>query len=107
MTATVTVIGVDGRSLPAGTDRALATARLVVGSRVLLGTYAAADSARTVELVDPSRLSAEALAALSSSVAAGEPAVVLTHGDPGHFGLLRALRSRGLPTVCWPSVSCL
>jgi precorrin-6Y C5,15-methyltransferase (decarboxylating) len=107
MTATVTVIGVDGRDLPAGTDRQVAAARLLVGGRVLLDRFAGPDSARTLELADPARLSSEALTALSSAVSAGEPAIVLTHGDPGHFGLLRELRSHGLPTVCWPSVSCL
>src|SRR2546421_4845946 len=107
MTSTVTVIGVDGRSLPAGADRTIASARLVVGRRALLDTYAASGSARVVELADPARLPAEALEALSGAVAAGESAVVLTHGDPGYFGLLRVLRDRGLPTVCWPSVSCL
>jgi precorrin-6B C5,15-methyltransferase / cobalt-precorrin-6B C5,C15-methyltransferase len=107
MTATVTVIGVDGRSLPTGADRTLTTARLIVGRRRLLDAYAAAGTARTVELPDSARLSAEALTALSESVSAGEPAVLLTHGDPGHFGLLRVLRQRGLPIVSWPSISCL
>jgi precorrin-6B C5,15-methyltransferase / cobalt-precorrin-6B C5,C15-methyltransferase len=107
MTSTVTVIGVDGRSLPAGTDRTLATARLVVGRRALLDAFAASGSARTVELIDPMRPSAEALKARDESVRAGEPSVVLTQGDPGYFGMLRVLREHGLPTVCWPSVSLL
>ena len=106
MTATVTVIGVDGRSLPAGADRTLASARLVVARRALLDTYASG-VARIVELVDPARISREALSAVEDAVAAGDSVVVLTHGDPGYFGLLRTLRARGVQVVCWPSVSCL
>jgi precorrin-6Y C5,15-methyltransferase (decarboxylating) len=106
VTATVTVIGVDGRSLPPGAAPALAGARLVVGRRALLHTYAGAE-ARMVELGAAAAMPAAALDALDASVRAGEPAVVLASGDPGFFGLLRQLRERGLPTVSWPSVSCL
>jgi precorrin-6B C5,15-methyltransferase / cobalt-precorrin-6B C5,C15-methyltransferase len=103
MTSTVTVIGVDGRSLPRGTDRILASARLVVGHHALLATLTT--GARTLELADPTRLSTEALAALAESVRAGEPAAVLTPGDPGYFGPLRTLREHGLPVASWPSPS--
>jgi precorrin-6Y C5,15-methyltransferase (decarboxylating) len=106
MTATVTVIGVDGRSLPAGAGPALGAARLVVGRRRLLDSYAGA-GARTVELADAATIPVAALDALAESVRAGEPAVVLAPGDPGFFGLLRQLRERGLPAVSWPAVSCL
>lgn len=105
MTSTVTVIGMDGRNLPCGADRILATARLVVGHRRLLG--AVGGPVRSLELVDPSRISTEALAALAECVRAGEPAVVLTSGDPGYFGLLRTLREHGLPVASWPSLSAL
>jgi precorrin-6Y C5,15-methyltransferase (decarboxylating) len=111
MTATVAVIGVDGRSLPAGADRPLATARLIVGRRALLDAHARSGEvvagAHLLELIDPTVMSSEALDALSASIDAGEPAAVLTHGDPGFFNVLRPIRERGLPTVCWPSVSCL
>lgn len=114
MTATVTVIGVDGRSLPVGVDRTLNAARLIIGRRALLDAYTASTERpdgftgpHLLELIDPAVISTEALDALSASVHAGEPAVVLTHGDPGFFGILRSLRERGLPTVCWPSISCL
>jgi precorrin-6Y C5,15-methyltransferase (decarboxylating) len=111
MTATVSVIGVDGRSLPAGADRTLTTARLIIGRRPLLEAHARSGDlvadAHLLELIDPAVMSPAALDALSASVRAGEPAVVLTHGDPGYFGILRAIRERGLPTVCWPSISCL
>jgi precorrin-6Y C5,15-methyltransferase (decarboxylating) len=111
MTATVAVIGVDGRSLPADADRPITTARLIVGRQALLDLYArsagTSAKARLLELIDPMVISSEALDALSASVHAGEPAVVLTHGDPGYFGILRAIRQRGLPTICLPSISCL
>jgi precorrin-6Y C5,15-methyltransferase (decarboxylating) len=84
---------------------------LIVGRRVLLDAHArsgaVAASAHLFELIDPTVMSSEALDALSASIDAGEPAAVLTHGDPGFFNVLRPIRERGLPTVCWPSVSCL
>ncbi|MPZ84225.1 MAG: hypothetical protein GEV28_29020, partial [Actinophytocola sp.] len=130
MTATVTVIGVDGDDLPATALKALADARLVVGGRSVLSRWAAAtlgarsDGAarsggssvdgssrgggpRTIELTVPAELPGAALDALAASVEAGEPAVVLASGDPGYFGVLRALRERSVPTVCWPAVSYL
>lgn len=117
MTATVTVIGVDGHDLPPGAENALAAARLVVGGRTVLqrwaaaslagggGTTAAPEEPRTIELAIPNELPAATLDALAEAVEADEPAVVLTAGDPGYFGVLRALRAHSLPTVCWPSVS--
>lgn len=116
MTATVTVIGVDG-SPPADAVHAITEARLVVGGRSALrvaGVVAArgpagADSAtggpRTIEVPGPAVLPRAALDALAAAVEADEPAVVLAVGDPGYFGVLRALRDRGLPTVCRPAVS--
>ncbi|MFL6144574.1 MAG: precorrin-6Y C5,15-methyltransferase (decarboxylating) subunit CbiT [Labedaea sp.] len=113
MTATVTVIGVDGRSIPPGTGPTFAAARLFAGRRVLLDRVAAMcpevdgpSGARMLEL-DGVGVPAAVLDALTASVRAGEPAVLLTHGDPGFYGALRQLRERGLPIVSWPSVSCL
>ncbi|MCT2584675.1 bifunctional cobalt-precorrin-7 (C(5))-methyltransferase CbiE/decarboxylating cobalt-precorrin-6B (C(15))-methyltransferase CbiT [Actinophytocola gossypii] len=117
MTATVTVIGVDGHDLPPGAGNALAAAGLVVGGRALLRRWATAalgtgagsasvpDKPRTIELSGQNELPGTALDALAASVDADEHAVVLTAGDPGYFGVLRALRERSLPTVCWPSVT--
>jgi precorrin-6Y C5,15-methyltransferase (decarboxylating) len=103
MTATVTVIGVDGDTLPAGTVRAVAGARLVVGGRSALRAAGVAADPRAVEV--PAGLPGDALDALAAAVEADEPAVVLVAGDPGYFGVLRALRERGLPTVCRPAVT--
>ena len=55
-------------------------------------------SARVAELT---RLD-EALAEIE---AAGGPAVVLASGDPGFFGIVRALRARGIRPAVLPAVS--
>jgi precorrin-6Y C5,15-methyltransferase (decarboxylating) len=96
---TVTVIGVDGGSLPAGSDRALASARLVVGARRHLEVHAP-EHARMLELgpLDP------ALSALSA-LAGDEAAVVLASGDPGFFGVVRILRERGIRCAILPATS--
>jgi precorrin-6Y C5,15-methyltransferase (decarboxylating) len=96
---TITVIGVDGASLPAGGARLLDQAQLVVGARRHLARHAPA-AARTIELgpLEP------ALTALN-----GEPddsaAVVLASGDPGYFGIVRALRAAGLDLTVLPAPS--
>src|SRR5689334_14910193 len=108
MTATVTVVGVDGRSLPPGAGATLATARLVVGRRAEFDACLPPGARpRLIELDRSAKMPVTTLDALAESVEAGEPAVVLVPGDPGFFGLLRQLREHGLPTVCWPSVSSL
>ncbi|OLF13356.1 SAM-dependent methyltransferase [Actinophytocola xanthii] len=117
MTATVTVIGVEGLELPPGAEHALAAAALVVGTRAVLrdsvaaalgsgpGGTGTAQPPRVIELPSSHELGSVALDALAAAVEADEPAVVLASGDPGYFGVLRALRERSLPTECWPSVS--
>jgi len=116
MTATVTLIGLDGDHLPPGAGPALATARLVVGASKALTRYLAAayggaragavsGGPRTIEVPSSPDLPASALEALAAAVEAGEPAVVLVSGDPGYFGALRDLREHRLPTESLPSVS--
>lgn len=94
---TVTVIGVDGPSLPPGSGDVLEQASLVVGARRHLAAHAP-NAVRTIELgpLDP------ALAELRAHVGG---AVVLASGDPGYFGVLRALRESGLDVVVWPALS--
>ena len=122
----VTVIGCDGGPLPPAAVAALAGAVLVIGARRHLDAVLACDragkdgagqagtgqdragqdgaagmmpgSARVVELT---RLD-EALAEIE---AAGGPAVVLASGDPGFFGIVRALRARGIRPAVLPAVS--
>src|SRR5690242_3324077 len=80
----VTVIGCDGGALPPGAAAALAGA--------------APGNARVAELT---RLD-EALSEIGS---ADGPAVVLASGDPGFFGIVRALRARGIRPLVLPAVS--
>ncbi|HEV8222840.1 MAG TPA: precorrin-6y C5,15-methyltransferase (decarboxylating) subunit CbiE [Streptosporangiaceae bacterium] len=98
----VTVIGCDGGALPPGAAAALAGAALVVGARRHLDAVCldglAPGSARVAELI---RLE-EALSEIGS---AGGPAVVLASGDPGFFGIVRALRARGIRPAVLPAVS--
>ena len=95
---TVTVIGVDGASLPPGGAEALQRASLVVGARRHLAAHAP-NAPRTIELgpLDP------ALAELRAHVGGG--AVVLASGDPGYFGVVRALRESGLDVIVRPALS--
>lgn len=93
---TLTVVGMDGGSLPPGAADALARAEVVAGGRRHLATAPVPATAERVELgpLEP------ALDALS-----GRRAVLLASGDPGFFGIVRVLRERGhVPTVL-PAVS--
>ncbi len=94
----ITVIGLDGSPLPAQAADTLARASLVVGGRRHLAAVATAGGARTVVLGEM-RPALEALAGHDGD------AVVLASGDPGFFGILRALRARGLAAAVLPAVS--
>ncbi|GAB2756326.1 bifunctional cobalt-precorrin-7 (C(5))-methyltransferase/cobalt-precorrin-6B (C(15))-methyltransferase [Salinifilum aidingensis] len=95
----VTVIGVDGAELPRGGAELVDSAKLVIGGRRHLRSHAP-ESARTLEL-GPLEPALNALSAL----AADEEAVVLTSGDPGFFGALRALKERGVHCSVLPATS--
>jgi len=94
----ITVIGVDGSPLTAADRAALAAATLVVGGRRHLAADPPPAGAAVVELgpLDP---------ALKALEAHDGDAVVLASGDPGFFGILRALRERGLACSVRPAVS--
>jgi precorrin-6Y C5,15-methyltransferase (decarboxylating) len=100
----ITVVGMDGSPLGAQAEAALASATLVVGGRrhlAALPALAAAQGglgARTVVL-------GELGPALDALAAHEGDAVVLASGDPGFFGIVRALRQRGLAVVVLPAVS--
>ena len=96
---TVTVIGVDGDSLPPGSEEKLAAARLVVGARRHLAAHAPAH-ARQLEL-GPLEPALGALTALADH----ETAAVFTYGDPGLFDVLRALRERAIRCEVVPAAS--
>ena len=95
---TVTVIGCDGRPFGPDATDALAEARTVIGAPRHLSAAPIPDSAERIEL----RHLDEALDALSRHPG---PTVVLASGDPGFFGIVRALRARGITPYVIPAVS--
>ena len=98
----ITVVGHDGSPLSPQALRALTTATLIVGGRRHLDAVAEAAgvpvAARTVVMGDVT-------AALDTLDGHNGPAVVLASGDPGFFGIVRALRERRLDIVVLPAVS--
>ena len=100
----ITVVGMDGSPLGPLAEAALAAATLVVGGRRHLAALpvpagpAAVAGVRTVVL-------GELAPALEVLAAHDGDAVVLASGDPGFFGIVRALRERGLAAVVLPAVS--
>jgi precorrin-6Y C5,15-methyltransferase (decarboxylating) len=95
---TVTVIGCDGRPPAPDAATALAEARIVIGAARHLETAPIPGTAEQRELT---HLGA-ALDALADSPG---PVVVLASGDPGFFGIVRAVRARGIAPVVIPAVS--
>lgn len=95
----ITVVGWDGSPLSTAAADALATATLVVGGARHLAALPVPQQARTVVLGSLER----GLAELSRDRAGR--AVVLASGDPGFFGIVRALRAAGLDPVVLPAVS--
>ena len=94
----VTVIGCDGRHFSTDAAKALGQAKTVIGARRHLETAPIPETAQRIEL----KHLREALGAISQSPG---PVVVLASGDPGFFGIVRALRARGITPVVIPAVS--
>jgi precorrin-6Y C5,15-methyltransferase (decarboxylating) len=97
----ITVVGMDGSGLGPQAEAALAAATLVVGARRHLAAVpvlTAPSRARTMVL-------GELAPALDALAAHHGDAVVLASGDPGFFGIVRALRERGLACTVLPAVS--
>jgi precorrin-6Y C5,15-methyltransferase (decarboxylating) len=92
----ITVVGIDGSPLSRRAEAALATATLVAGARRHLTV--APPRARAVVL-------GELAPALDILAAHEGDAVVLASGDPGFFGIVRALRERELKFTVLPAVS--
>lgn len=100
----ITVIGMDGGPLSAEAGAALATATLIAGGRRHLDAVRARlpAKARTVAMGNVSA----ALDAIVDHDRSGDATVVvLASGDPGFFGIVRALRARGLRPRVLPAVS--
>jgi precorrin-6Y C5,15-methyltransferase (decarboxylating) len=89
----VTVIGLDGGTLPPGASQALAGAQVVVGAPHQLAAVPVPTVAR---VLGPAQL---------DELPDTSPAVVLASGDPGFFGIVRTLRARGLRPVVLPARS--
>jgi precorrin-6B C5,15-methyltransferase / cobalt-precorrin-6B C5,C15-methyltransferase len=98
MSPEVTVIGCDGRPLSPEASQALAAATLVIGAPRHLENTPIPPGAERKELKHLD----EALDAVS--VRSG-PAAVLASGDPGFFGIVRALRARKIEPTVIPATS--
>ncbi|MFC5183122.1 precorrin-6y C5,15-methyltransferase (decarboxylating) subunit CbiE [Actinomadura harenae] len=95
----ITVVGLDGGPPPASLPALLASAALVVGGARHLASVTVPSGTRTVVMGNvPAALDAIA-------EASGNDAVVLASGDPGFFGIVRALRERGHEPRVLPAVS--
>ena len=95
---TVTVIGCDGSPLTPAAASALAGASVVAGARRQLASVSVPPAAGVIVIQHLDT-------ALDAICAARGPAVVLASGDPGFFGIVRALRARGATPVVLPAVS--
>jgi precorrin-6Y C5,15-methyltransferase (decarboxylating) len=94
----VTVIGCDGRPFAPEATAALAAARAVVGAPRHLAAAPIPAHAERIEL--------KHLDDALDAIAAHEgPTAVLASGDPGFFGIVRALRARGITPHVVPAVS--
>ena len=96
----ITVVGMDGSALGPKAESALAAATLVVGARRHLAAVpvlTAPSRARTIVL-------GELAPALDALAAHEGDAVILASGDPGFFGIVRALRERALSFTVLPAV---
>ena len=82
----ITVVGYDGGPLPAGACERIRAARLVMGGRRHLAEVDLPDGVRTVALRDDPAAALRAVAEEPGDV------VVLASGDPGFFGVVRAVR---------------
>ena len=92
----VTVIGCDGRPFGPEAAAAIAAARAVVGAPRHLRLVP--DGKELIELKHLDE-------ALDTLTKATTPTVVLASGDPGFFGIVRALRARGITPNVIPAVS--
>jgi precorrin-6Y C5,15-methyltransferase (decarboxylating) len=93
----ITVVGWDGRPPTGRAAAALAGATLVAGGRRHLAAVPVPTGAKTVVMGDVE-------AALDVVIGHDGDAVVVASGDPGFFGVVRALRARGIVPVVLPAV---
>jgi precorrin-6Y C5,15-methyltransferase (decarboxylating) len=106
--ATVTVVGWDGRPLPAAAAEHVCDAALVVGGARHLTALDRLGLRPTGEqlVVGADGVSwAEAVDRVVRTSAAGSRCVVVASGDPGFFGVVRSLRAADLPLQVWPGAT--
>jgi len=115
----ITVVGMDGSPLSPQAEAALRSATLMVGGRRHLAALPALAASRSgpgsgagdvPAVAQPGAVVrtvvlGELAPALDALAAHDGNAVVLASGDPGFFGIVRALRERGLAAVVLPAVS--
>src|SRR5690242_6653697 len=129
----ITVVGMDGSPLGPAAEAALASATLVAGARRHLAALPALTAPPVPAIASPvpaltaspvpaiagpagaaqahgtpgvrTLVLGELAPALDALAACDGDAVVLASGDPGFFGIVRALRERGLPCTVLPAVS--
>ncbi len=101
MSPEVTVIGCDGRPFGPEAAQALAAARLVIGAPRHLDAVPDSATPPDAERVEIKHLDA----ALDTLDARSGHVAVLASGDPGFFGIVRALRARGIEPHVIPATS--
>jgi precorrin-6Y C5,15-methyltransferase (decarboxylating) len=94
----VTVLGFDGAPPSPAARRALEQATLVIGNIRHLDALPVPEGARRIYMGGLG-------AALTRLALHDGPAVVVASGDPGYFGVVRALREQGLRVRTIPAVS--
>jgi precorrin-6B C5,15-methyltransferase / cobalt-precorrin-6B C5,C15-methyltransferase len=94
----ISVIGCDGGPLRPDAAAALAAAAHVAGARRHLDQITIPPGAGTTLITNLDR-------ALDEICAQPGPVAVLASGDPGFFGIVRALRARGARPAVYPAVS--
>ena len=98
MNPDVTVIGCDDRLPGPAATAALAAARTVIGAPRHLRAFPVPEDAELIELTHLD----EALDAIATREG---PIAVLASGDPGFFGIVRAVRASGIKPHVIPAVS--
>ena len=98
MTSRVTVIGCDSRPPAPEAAEALAQAKLVIGANRHIANAPIPPHAERMELRHLDE-------ALDAAAAHPGPVTLLASGDPGFFGIVRALRARGIIPTVIPAVS--
>lgn len=100
----INVVGLDGGPLPPTVPDLLASAVLVVGGERHLASVDVPSDVRTIVMGNvPAAL--DAVAAVDAVDGASGDVVVLASGDPGFFGIVRALRERGHQPRVLPALS--